>query len=219
VYAPAEDDEATTIVRYADQQLAALHACLLGLTEEQARSTPCRSALSPAGIVKHVTRVMSRTVETLTRGPDGTAELDYAAHEASFVLTDDETAAVVLAQFEAVRPAYLAALGATDPDGRTHAPPAPWDGIDDERPVRHRFLLLHQVEELARHAGHADIVREQVDGLALPALVMTEEGRPANAFFEPYLPAPGTIGAEDEPRQSTGRDIERHALAASSPSG
>ena len=36
MYAPAEDDEATTIVRYAEQQLAALHASLLGLTEAQA---------------------------------------------------------------------------------------------------------------------------------------------------------------------------------------
>lgn len=195
MYAPTEDDEATTIVRYADQQLAALRASLLGLTEEQARSRPCRSALSPAGLVKHVARVMSRTVETLSPGTGAAAELDFAGHEASFVLTDDETAAEVRARFEAVRPAYLAALASADPDARVTAPPAPWDGIDDERPVRLRFLLLHQVEELARHAGHADIVREQIDGVAVPALVMTEEGRAANAFFTPYEPAPGTIGA------------------------
>jgi uncharacterized protein DUF664 len=195
VYAPAEDDEVTTLVRYADVQLAAIHASLLGLTEEQARSTPCRSALSPAGIVKHVTRVMSRTVETLTAGPDVTGELDYAAHEASFVLAAHETAAGVRAQFEAVRPTYLAAFGATDPDAPTTAPPAPWAGIHDARRIRRRYQLVHQVEELARHAGHADIIREQIDGVAVPALVLTEEGAPPNDFFAPYVPAPGTIGA------------------------
>ena len=195
MYAPAEDDEITTAVRYADQQLAAIHASLLGLTEAEARSTPCRSALSPAGIVKHVTRVMSRTVETLTGPPDTEAELDFAAHEASFVLADDETGAEVLARFDAVRPAYLAALAGVDPDTRTYAPPAPWDGILDERPIRRRFLLVHQIEELARHAGHADIIREQIDGVAVPALVMTEEGAPPNEFFVPYAPAPGTLGA------------------------
>jgi hypothetical protein len=194
VYAPAEDDEITTLVRYADQQLAAIRASLLGLTEEQARSTPCRSALSPAGIVKHVTRGLTLTVETLTSGPDAGAELDLAAHEASFVLVPDETAAGVRDRFDAVRPAYLVALAAVDPDGRTLAPPAPWDGIDDERPIRRRFLLVHQVEELARHAGHADIVREQIDGVAVPALVMTEEGAPSNDFFTPYVPAAGSIG-------------------------
>lgn len=195
MYAPAEDDEITTSVRYADQQLAAIHASLLGLTEDQARSTPCRSALSPVGIAKHVTRVMTRTVETLTTGPDTAAELDFAAHEASFVLGDDETAAGVLERFDSVRPTYLAALAAVDPDARTYAPPAPWEGIDDERPVRRRFQLIHQIEELARHAGHADIVREQIDGVAVSALVMTEEGAPPNAFFTPYAPAPGTLGA------------------------
>ena len=51
------------------------------------------------------------------------------------------------------------------------------------------------MEELARHAGHADIIREQIDGTAVPTLVLTLAGAPANPFFEPYVPAPGTIGA------------------------
>ncbi len=161
MYAPAEDDEVTTLVRYADSQLAAIRASLLGLTEEQARSTPCRSALSPVGIVKHVTRVMSRTVETLNAGADA-SDVDLAAHEASFVLAPGETATDVLERFDAVRPTYLATFAATDPDAAAVAPPAPWDGIDDRRPIRRRFQLVHQVEELARHAGHGDILREQV---------------------------------------------------------
>jgi hypothetical protein len=195
MYAPAQDDEITTLVRYADSQLAAIRASLLGLTEEQARSTPCRSALSPVGIVKHVTRVMSRTIEALSQADGAPVEVDFAAHAASFVLGPGETAVDVLERFDAVRPGYLEAFAGTDPEAGAIAPPAPWDGIDDERPVRRRFQLVHQLEELARHAGHADIIREQVDGVSVPQLVLTQAGVPANDYFTPYQPAPRTLGA------------------------
>ena len=48
---------------------------------------------------------------------------------------------------------------------------------------------------MARHAGHADIIREQIDGVAVPAIVLSEDGAPANDFFHPYVPEAGTIGA------------------------
>ena len=48
---------------------------------------------------------------------------------------------------------------------------------------------------MARHAGHADIIREQLDGLSVQTLQLTLEGQLANNFFQPYVPAPGTIGA------------------------
>jgi hypothetical protein len=54
---------------------------------------------------------------------------------------------------------------------------------------------VHLIEETARHAGHVDILREQLDGVAVPALVLTLEGMPANKFFQPYVPVPGTIGS------------------------
>jgi hypothetical protein len=53
---------------------------------------------------------------------------------------------------------------------------------------------VHQIEEMARHAGHADIIREQVDGVSVPQIVISQAGAPANDFFQPYVPAPGTIG-------------------------
>ena len=84
-------------------------------------------------------------------------------------------------------------LAATDPAGSTTAPPAPWHGIFDARPIHARYYLVHLVEECARHAGHADIIREQIDGVAVPALVLTLEEASANDFFQPYQPAPGTL--------------------------
>ena len=114
---------------------------------------------------------------------------------ASFALADDETGAGALADFDEARAPYLSAFAADDPSASTTEPPSPWFGIFDARPANSRYYLVHQIEEMARHAGHADIIREQIDGMAVPAIMLSEAGTPANDFFEPYVPAPGTIGA------------------------
>ena len=196
MYAPAEDDEITTSVRYADR--AARRD-----PREPARpdrgagavqALPQRPLAGRAGQARDAGDAADGGDADARARPRGGARL-RGCTKASFVLADDETAADVLGQFEAVRPDYLAAIAATDPDARALTPPAPWDGIDDERPVRRRYQLVHQIEELARHAGHADILREQIDGVSVPALVLTEDGAPPNDFFTPYVPAPGTLGA------------------------
>ena len=92
-----------------------------------------------------------------------------------------------------MRAQLLATVAAADPAGDTMAPPAPWHGIFDARPIHARYYLVQLVEECARHAGHADIIREQIDGVAVPALVLTLAGANANDFFQPYQPAPGTL--------------------------
>ncbi|MCB0975951.1 MAG: DUF664 domain-containing protein [Acidimicrobiales bacterium] len=113
----------------------------------------------------------------------------------SFALTDEETAESVLADFDETRAEYLSLIAALDPDADVIEPPQPWDGIFDARPAKARYYLIHQIEEMARHAGHADIIREQIDGALVPHLVMTIEGVPANDYFTPFEPAPATIGA------------------------
>ncbi|MBM6404680.1 DUF664 domain-containing protein [Phycicoccus sp. CSK15P-2] len=196
MYPPTVHDESETLVAYVDQQLDALRAAPYGLTEAQARATPCRSVLSVAGILKHVVHVMRGAIEVLAAPePPPLDPSAYAEYLAQFSLTDDESVEDVLTAFDELRPRYLAALAAADPGAERLAPAAPWYGIHEALPIHARYYLGHQVEELARHAGHADIIREQVDGMAVPALVMSMAGMPANQFFEPYVPAEGTIGA------------------------
>lgn len=196
MYTPACDDEITGLVRYLDQQLDALRAAAVGLTEEQIRSRPCRSALSIGGLLKHVTYGMRGASERVADGSSPAVdEAGYATYMASFALADDETGAGALAEYDVARIPYLAALTAIDPSAPTIEPPSPWFGVFDARPANSRYHLVHQIEEMARHAGHADIIREQIDGMAVPAIMLSEAGAPANDFFEPYIPAPGTIGA------------------------
>jgi hypothetical protein len=197
MYRPSRDDESTSLLRYVEQQLDALRASTLGLTEEQLRATPCASALSIGGLVKHVTYGMQGAARRLREGTfPALDEEAYSRYQASFVPTDDDSGVALLAAFDDARAVYVAELGAADPDGDATEPPAPWFGVFEPQPIRWRYYLLHQVEEMARHAGHADIIREQLDGMSVPALVMTVEGVPANDFFQPYVPAPGTIGAD-----------------------
>ncbi|MGH3585222.1 MAG: DinB family protein, partial [Pseudonocardia sp.] len=175
MYAPAQHDEVTGLVSYIDEQLAAIRAAAFGLTEQQARETPCRSALSVGGIIKHATYVMRGALERL--GSEVTEQpVDAAAYTAftdSFAVREDETVSGTIEDFDLVRAQLRAAIAATDPAGATTAPPAPWHGIFDARPIHARYYLVHLVEEFARHAGHADIIREQIDGVSVPTLVLT----------------------------------------------
>ena len=50
-------------------------------------------------------------------------------------------------------------------------------------------MLLHLIEEVARHAGHADIVRESIDGATFYALQAAAEGWPATDWLQPWEPA------------------------------
>lgn len=197
MYLASTDDEITGVARYLDQQLDAIRASVIGLTEELARARPCASSLSVGGLLQHVIYGMVGVIDRLA-DPTGVPTFDEAAfarYQLSFTVGDDATVAGTLAEFDRVRPAYLAAVAAADPDAEWVEPPAPWNGVFEPRTARVRFYLVHQVEELARHAGHADIIREQLDGVAIPAIVLSQEGMAASSFFTPYVAAPGTIGS------------------------
>ena len=68
MYEPARDDEITGLVRYLGQQLEAIRAAAIGLTDEQVRERPCRSALSIGGLIKHATYGMRGATARLTGG-------------------------------------------------------------------------------------------------------------------------------------------------------
>lgn len=197
MYLPQRDDEATGIANYVDQQLTAIRAAAFGLTGDQLRETPCRSELSIGGLIKHSLHGLRGAIERLS-GADKTPEVSEAGiaeYLAQFAVGPDESVDQLLADFDAAQATVRAMLLDADPDSEVVAPPAPWNGVFDARPIRLRYYLNHLIEEFARHAGHADIIREQIDGMSVPALVMTLEGAPANQFFTPYVAAAGTIGA------------------------
>ena len=186
MFAPGVYTENEVLVGYLRQQLDGIRAAAYGLTEEQARETPCRSELSIGGLVKHATYVISGRLSDPGAQPD---EAAYAAFFGSFALSDDETLAGALATFDEAVETYLADVAATDPGAAMTAPPAPWDGRFEPSDSVERFSLVHHVEELARHAGHADIIREQLDGADAGSLLMAVQGREGNDFVQPWSAA------------------------------
>ncbi|SFT97667.1 Protein of unknown function [Geodermatophilus amargosae] len=134
------------------------------LTDEQARRRPTASALDLAGLVKHV----AATEASWVRFAEGGAEAmnrnwgpDAATRH--WHLAPGETLADVLAEYEAVA-AHTDELVASLPDlDADHAlPEAPW--FEPGARWSARRVFLHVIAETAQHAGHADILRESIDG-------------------------------------------------------
>lgn len=136
-----------------------------GLTDEQAALTPTVSALCLGGLVKHVTRVEQRWTRFITEGTQAMAMTpeSYAEHAATFRFEAGESLASVVAAYEALAEA-TDELVRTLPslDDAQPLPEAPWFPPGAKWSARRVFV--HIVAETAQHAGHADILREAIDG-------------------------------------------------------
>jgi uncharacterized damage-inducible protein DinB len=139
------------------------------LSEDQARQRPTVSALSIGGLVKHVTAVERNWATFVIDGPkagpdfNNLTEADYAQWANGFRLLDGETLAGALAEYEEVAK-HTDELLVTLPDlDISHElPSAPWNPPGERWTARR--ALMHVAEETAQHAGHADIIRESLDG-------------------------------------------------------
>lgn len=189
---PRIASEIDVIADYLDDNLTALRHAAYGLTDTQARSTPCASSLSIGGLLKHAIWVMDQLSVRRSNPTGERSVLDLQRHSGeffgSFALTDDEPFDDMVATFDHARAHFIAAVRASDPSGDVMAPPEPWEGRLEPTPTVERFHLMHLIEEFARHAGHADIIREQLDGATAMALKFGVEGRAGNDFITPWLP-------------------------------
>jgi Protein of unknown function (DUF664) len=184
--APPLTDERELLLAYIAQQRDGIRFAAYGLTDEQARLTPVPSALRVGGLVKHVTAMEQSWMDTvLQRERHGSWE-DY---EAGFRLGPDETLAGALARYAEVAAETDEIVRAIPDLGQAVPVPkgVPWFPQDVEA-WSVRWVLLHFIEEIARHAGHADIVREAIDGATMYALMAGAEGWPATDWLQPWQP-------------------------------
>jgi Protein of unknown function (DUF664) len=137
-----------------------------GLTDDQARLTPTVSELSLGGLVKHVAATERAWADFAVQGPTAfppNDESTWAARAAEFTLLPDETLAGVLAGYDEVaRRTDELVAGLPDLDASHPLPEAPWFPPGARRSARRVFV--HIVGETAQHAGHADVIRESIDG-------------------------------------------------------
>jgi hypothetical protein len=187
--APPSNDERRLLLAYIAQQRDGVRNAAFGLTDEQARLAPTASALTVGGLVKHVAHTERGWIDTMLRRHRGISMAEeMAAYEDSFRLGPDETLAGVLAFYDEVARATEAAVAGIDLDHPVPIPKGvPWYP-DDVDFWSARWVLLHIVEETARHAGHADIVRESIDGATMYELMAAAEGWPATDWLKPWQP-------------------------------
>jgi hypothetical protein len=143
-----------------------LRYTLRGVSDEDAARRTTVSELCLGGIVKHVTLTEDRWAEFIERGADAIGAADATAmqkHVASFRMEPGETVVSVLDRYEEVAKRTDELIGSLDSLDVSHAlPVAPW--FEPGGRWSARRVLLHILAETAQHAGHADIVREALDG-------------------------------------------------------
>lgn len=191
-HAPPARDERDALAGYLTQQQDAFRNAVFGLDDAQAGATPTASALSLGALLKHATGVQRSWLATALAAPDlfedprPMAER-RAAYADEFQWTGSDTLPDRLAAFDQVSAQVLDAVGRLDLDTPVPVPPAPWNPTDIEA-WSVRWVWFHLVEELARHAGHTDIIREALDGATMYALLAGREGWPATEWLTPWRP-------------------------------
>jgi uncharacterized damage-inducible protein DinB len=165
---PYAGGEVATLLSFLDNERATLERKCRGLSDEQLRVARRPSSMTLGGLLKHLACVEdSWFTETVAGEPlpepwasvDFEADPDWIWHSAAFdsgeylraLWTErvNRSRAVVQAQLSRGERAVLS---------ETHAA---WGRQD---PISLRWILVHMIEEYARHNGHADLMRESIDG-------------------------------------------------------
>ena len=137
-----------------------------GLNDEQAGRRTTVSALCLGGLIKHVALTERQWARFIVEGPDAMAFDPATAADTwanMFQMVDGETLAGLLEQYDHVA-AETDELVRTLPDldAEQALPDAPW--FERGASWSARRVLLHIIAETSQHAGHADIMREAIDG-------------------------------------------------------
>lgn len=145
---------------------ALLRGTARGLTDEQAATRSTVSELTVGGLIKHVAAMESQWVDFIERGTsalESSPEDDWAEFGNTFRMLEGETLQVLLDRYDEVArrtDELVAAL--PDLDVSHPLPEAPWFEPGARRSARR--VLMGIITETAQHAGHADIIRETIDG-------------------------------------------------------
>ncbi|MET9667521.1 DinB family protein [Streptomyces sp. NPDC006475] len=175
VPAEARGDERGALLSFVEAQRGAIRRSVLGLTEEQAASRPSASELTLSGLLKHVAETELNWLRMAQERPNEKARTEETWGD-SFRLVGDETIPGTLAFWELVAKETEEFIRSVPSlDDTFPLPEAPWFPADGR--VSMRWLLVHLVEEIGRRAGHADIIRESLDGKGAFDLVALESGQ------------------------------------------
>jgi uncharacterized damage-inducible protein DinB len=157
-------DERDALIETLQERRQFLRHTLAGLSDEQAGTRSTASVLCVGGLVKHVADVEEAWSAFMVGGSDAmNAAASHQNYEAAFRMEPDDTVESVLARYDDVaartdeRIRSIPDLGVSYP-----LPDQPWFPPNSSWSARR--AVLHMIGETAHHSGHADIIRETIDG-------------------------------------------------------
>jgi len=153
------DSERDALVAFLDVQRNALVRKVEGLSEVDARRVPTASALSLLSLLKHSAIWEERWFQGVVAGQplaDGWPEQESDIPDAEFLLGDEDTVDQWLIRYGDASELSRGIVASRE----LNTVCARADVLD----CNVRWVILHLIEETARHAGHADILRETLDG-------------------------------------------------------
>jgi uncharacterized damage-inducible protein DinB len=182
VNAETPGDERGALLAFLESERGGIRRALLGLTEEQAATKPSASELSLSGLLKHAAEVEQSWIARARQQPPAVQRTEANWHE-SHRLVEGETVAGVLAYWEKVAQdteEFIRSVPSLD--DTFPLPDQPWFPPDER--VSMRWVLLRLITEFSRHAGHADIIRESLDGKTAFELVAAAAAAEASGAAE-----------------------------------
>jgi len=156
--------ERADLVQTLDKHRGFFRYTVGGLTDEQATQRTTASALTLAGLIKHVAHTEQTWADFAQRGAEAFDMTNWGveAWQAQWSLQPGETLAGVLDEYEEIARRTDELVATLDLDAGHPLPQAPWFEPGAVWSVRR--AVLHIIAETAQHAGHADILRESLDG-------------------------------------------------------
>ena len=155
--APVAGDEKAVLSGFLDHYRSVLLEICEGLSEEQLRTPMVASGTSLLGLVKHLAFVERGWFQESVANEEYEYPFDVNDPDADFRVEDDETAEDVLKLYRDACARSRLALQAASLDDLVQNSSRSAD-------YNVRWIVVHMLEETARHVGHADIIREQLDG-------------------------------------------------------
>jgi uncharacterized damage-inducible protein DinB len=181
-------DERDGLLAFLAHQREAVRLSVHGLGDGEARLAPGPGPVTLGGLIRHVTAVERSWTGTVLGRRVGSA----GGGGDDFLMSPDQTLAEVLDRYREAAEATDAAMAGQPDLGRpVPIPQARWAPRGVEA-WSVRWVLLHLIAETARHAGHADRIREALDGATALPLMAAVEGWPSNSWMTPWTPGPAS---------------------------